>query len=135
MATMNDIVTAALGRLRIIAAGETPASADATDGLTALNTMMHGWRADGVDTLHTTLLGTDDFPLDDSFIRGVTALLTVYIADTYGRSPVQGVMTDASRGWDALCAQYSPANLLTLDTGLTRMPSQLNRVWVTNNGG
>lgn len=61
MATARELITTALRRLRIVAAGETPAAEDAEHMLDVLNSMMSGWASQGVDVQHQTL--TLDDPL------------------------------------------------------------------------
>lgn len=63
MTTTREIVTAALQRIRVVSigSGETASAEIATYVLGALNDMMHGWQADGVDVKHA------DLGLDDEF--------------------------------------------------------------------
>ena len=46
MATVRDIVTAALQELGVIAAGETPSDSDAQIGLSGLNDLVDQWAAE-----------------------------------------------------------------------------------------
>lgn len=125
MTTMNDIVTGALKRLRVINARQTPDGVAASDGLTALNEMMHSWKAKGVDTDHDTLTASDDFPLDDEHIHGVKALLAVRLASDYGVSIDDGVVRDANMGWEGLEAEFvKPAEDATVDAGLRNLTSR-----------
>ena len=63
MATANQIVVRALKRARIIDAGEAGSASadDLTDGLLALNEMMHGWAGQGIRIAHQTLVSADEF--------------------------------------------------------------------------
>jgi hypothetical protein len=121
MTSMGDVVTGALKRLRVINPRKTPDGAAGSEGLTALNEMMHSWKAEGVDTDHDTLAASDDFPLDDEHIQGVKALLAVRLASDYGMDIDAGIGRDAEMGWAALQAEYiEPAGDASLDAGLIR---------------
>ncbi len=104
--TMNDIVTRALKRLRVVNARETVEAIHATEGLEALNDMMHAWKAAGVDVDHDTLEATDDFPLDEEFVQGAAALLAVRLADSHGMDVSDGTARDAQQGWEGLQAEF-----------------------------
>lgn len=62
MATVRDICRRALLRGGIIDSLHDPSAEEARDALDALNEMMHGWKAEGVDLFHT------DFVLSDAFL-------------------------------------------------------------------
>jgi len=63
VSTTREIVTSALQRIRVVAigTGESPAAEYASYALGALNDMMHGWQADGVDVKHADLTLDDEF--------------------------------------------------------------------------
>jgi hypothetical protein len=63
MATVNDLVTSALRRLRIVALGQTPRADYASHALTAFNDMLYSWQGHGV-----YLLMPADFALSDTFV-------------------------------------------------------------------
>ncbi|MEM8575526.1 MAG: hypothetical protein AAGF48_12925 [Pseudomonadota bacterium] len=128
MATMSDIVTRALKRLRVNNPRQTPDGVDISDGLDALNDMMHSWKGEGVDTDHDTLKLSDVFPLDDEHIQGVSALLAVRLASDHGTPIPDGVARDARMGWGALQAEFvKPAPDASFEPGLTRL--QFGRYW------
>lgn len=183
MTTCRDIVTNALRELRVIAAGESPSSDEASDVLAALNGMIAGWRAESiviaypasvnwrgewavntsysvndgvarngipvtcavahtssyydqpigspnwasywtVSTLITYAIG-DTFPLPGQFEDGVTAMLAVRIAPQFGKEPSAGTVLRARDGKTAIFAAYMPIRPVSVDAGLTRMPSQI----------
>lgn len=107
MSTMNDIVTAALKRLRVINPRSTPDGVAGSDGLSALNRMMHSWRGLGVDTDHETLAAADQFPLDEEHEQGTIALLARRLASDYGMEVPADVAIDADLGWTALQAEFA----------------------------
>lgn len=122
---MNDIVAGALKRLRVINPRSTPDGVAGSDGLMALNEMMHSWKGNGVDTDHDTLEAADDFPLDDEHIQGVAALLAARIASDYGLDIDAGIARDAEQGWSALQAEFvESAPAAVFDTALTRIGSR-----------
>lgn len=119
MTTMNDIVSGALKRLRVMNPRKSPDGISAVEGLTALNEMMHSWKGLGVDTDHETLEGSDDFPLDEEHVQGTKALLSVRLAGDYGLEVNAGIVRDAEQGWSALQAEFvEAAPVATLDVGL-----------------
>lgn len=52
MATVRDIITRSIYRLRIKAIGESISASEASTGLDALNDMVYAWSRNGVDVLH-----------------------------------------------------------------------------------
>ena len=46
--TGRDLVSASLRLIGVVASGETPASSEATDGLSALNLLISSWSTDGL---------------------------------------------------------------------------------------
>jgi hypothetical protein len=122
MTTMADIVTGALKRLRVVNPRHAITAIDMSEGLAALNRMMHSWKAQGVDTDHETLEQTDDFPLDEEHEQGTIALLAVRIASDKGKEIDAGVARDAEQGWLGLQAEFvDSAPAASFDTGLTRV--------------
>lgn len=117
MSTSSDIVRRALKRLGVLSAGEEMAAADGADGNAALNAMIASWQNDGVDI-------SPDVPLPSRHEEGVVALLAVRLAPDYGMSAPDQVQIDASKGWDALLADYIRPPLSQFDSALTNMPSQ-----------
>jgi hypothetical protein len=116
MSSSAQIVTRALKRLGLVEAGETPAAADAEDGLAALNAMLAGWEADGINV-------SPDVPLPAKHEEGVTALLAVRLAPDYNRTPNPLVFSDAEKGMERLYADYISAPLASFDCALRGMPS------------
>lgn len=123
MATMNDIVLGALKRLRVSNPRKALDAVAGTEGLTALNDMMHSWKASGVDVDHDTADAlTDDFTLGDEHIQGVKALLAVRLAGEYGLEVNAGIVRDAQMEWAALEAEFIDApTQAEFDSGLTRL--------------
>lgn len=118
--TMRDVVEGALKRLRAINPRKTVDGIAASDGLVALNEMMHAWKGVGVNTDHETLELSDDFPLDEEHIQGVKALLSVRLSSDYNLPLTDALVRDADMGWEALCAEFMEASdNAEFDTGLT----------------
>jgi hypothetical protein len=61
MTTARDVCRYAFKQLLVTGVGEESTAADAADSLYLLNQMMHDWRNDGVDVLHS------DYALGDTF--------------------------------------------------------------------
>jgi hypothetical protein len=122
MASMNDIVSGALKRLRVINPRFSPDATAAAEALTALNEMMHSWKTNGIDIGHSTLAATDDFPLGDEYVQGVKALLAIRLSSDHGLEVSQSIVRDAELCWAALQAEFMEAATLSeFDLGLTRM--------------
>lgn len=122
--TARDTITRALVMLGVSLAGRAPTSYEALDGLKALNGMMHGWKAQGVDVGHIDLALGDNLALDASHHEAITALLAVRLSGDYSEPIPQSVGIIASNGWSGLQAAYitnSPANDLIVETGLRRI--------------
>jgi hypothetical protein len=117
MSSSAQIVTRALKRLNLVAPGEDPAAADAEDGLAALNAMLAGWQADGVNV-------SPDVPLPAKHEEGVVALLAVRLAPDYGKEASALVYADASKGMDRLYADYISAPIATFDQAIVNTPSR-----------
>lgn len=125
MSTARDIVKSALRRIRILGKGEDLDAGDASDTLSALNAMMHQWKAQGLTYEHTTMELNTTFPLDDSFEQGVVALLGVRISEDFGDVTLtQRIVDDADEGWRLIAAEYWKANTADFDDTLKCMPSQ-----------
>lgn len=80
MTTIRNICTSALRRLRLLAAGETMVAEDAELALGALNSMVAGWAAQGVDCAHQTWALDDPLRLfvPDTRVSGATLAAVSY---------------------------------------------------------
>jgi len=117
---MRSIVEGALKILRVQNPRSPVDAISNTEGLTALNRMMHAWKAKGVDTFHTTLGSTDDFPLHESHEQGTIALLAARLAQDYGLQLHESIAKDAMDGWGSLQAEFmESAPKAVFDAGLT----------------
>jgi hypothetical protein len=119
-----QIVTRALKRLGLVEPGETPAAADAEDGLAALNAMLAGWQADGINV-------SPDVPLPAKHEEGVVAMLAVRLAEDYGRSPGPILLRDAGQGLRRIEADYVSAPLAVFDLALIASPSKVYPIMST----
>ena len=80
---------------------------EGADALSALNRMMHGWAAQGLEYEHTTLTMNDDFPLPEKLEDSVVALLAERLAEEYAEDvagPKLAVMARKARA--ALAGEY-----------------------------
>lgn len=98
MATSTQICTRALRRLSVIAADETPASADIDAAKEALTAMLNAWEVEG--------LTADAVPLDARFEQAVVAMLAMRLAEEYGKSPSDVLVRDANDGWSAIRSAF-----------------------------
>ena len=126
MATVRDVVTAALYRLNIPGIGDDPSPEDADRALIGLNRMLHGWTARGLNYTHTDVALSDDFPLADQYIAGTVHLLTAEIAPEFSmRDPDPRQTEHWFRVLQGKLSDKPDAS--TIDKGLMRMPSRLWR--------
>jgi hypothetical protein len=125
--TISTMVTNSMRRINMLAAGQDADAAEADEVLGILNDMMLALPAKGVHTGWTTLALTDNFPLEDRHIEGVTWMLSEAITGGSGMSLSAEQQKKANAGWLALEADYKILERLRVDTGLSGLPSQ--RLW------
>lgn len=125
MATMQDIVRGAAKRLGMVRGREDLDASDGADLNEALNDMMKGWEARGVNVLWSSELAlTATFPLDAKHEEGVKAMLAVRFSEDIGRPVGQILFRDARDAWNALYADYALPDKMRVDRALAVMPSQ-----------
>ena len=122
MATARDLVTAALRLIGALASGEEPEAAEARDGLAALNRMLHGWKARGVDLAHADLALSDPLPLAPEFHEGTAQLLALRLAAEYERDLRPELVHAAGDSWAAIRMAYAAPAPLVVESGLQRLP-------------
>ena len=124
MTTASDVVTGALRLIGTIAAGEVATAAEAADGLSALNQMMHGLAHEGVHLENTDLALADTVKLPETHTEALKYLLAIRLAPEYTLIPSPLVIRQADNGLRTLQAAYADPQPLSIDSGLLRMPSQ-----------
>lgn len=124
MTTIQDITTWALKRIRVVAADETPSSADASDALEALNDMMFALELEGAYVNWSTVELTSTFPLTDSHRGGIRAMLAVDLAEMFAKPVPDSLARRAARGKEALQNDFDIIESMKLDDALLNMPSQ-----------
>lgn len=113
MATALDVITSGARRIGILAAEEEFDSADATDALSLLNDMMHGFGPRGIGYAHTTLALTDTVNMPDELIESLKWMAADAFADEWGKemSPrAQGRIIDAKNQLQAAYWVQPPAD-------------------------
>lgn len=126
--TINTVVTDAMRRLNMMAAGQDPDAAEADEALRLLNDMMLSLPAKGVHAGWTELALSDDFPLEDKHINGVKWMLVKAITSVNGMSLSREQQENVTEGWLLLESDYKILETLRVDNGLSNMPSQ-RRNW------
>lgn len=124
MSTVRDIVNAAFRHLGVVASGENVASENASDGLKALIALVSGWQLKlGTSTDPASWDLNTTFPLDAKFEDATALLLAKRLSSQYpgmqGLDPLE--LSDAERNIQAASLTITEASV---DTGLTKMPSQ-----------
>jgi hypothetical protein len=99
MATALEVITSALRKLKVYAAGEEPGAEDAEDCLTALNGMLFAWTINGIDLAHATLALTDELDVPDDHLETIRLSLAERIASDFGAdvSPIDMAIADQGR--------------------------------------
>lgn len=130
--TARDTITRAMRMLGVVIIGNAVGSVEAANGLTALNSMMHGWKGQGVDIGHIDLALGDNLDLADQFINGCTALLAIDLAPEFSAPVPPAVSLIASNGWSALCAEYITNDItrdMMVELGLQRLQANRRGSW------
>lgn len=119
MSTMDEIVLRAYRKIGVVAADEAMTADQHKTGLDALNSMMAGWSAYGVEYLHPeSLTGGSEFPLPFRFEQATVNLLAQDIA------PDAGLSFDADTFLRLLQAHFLTVPSIRFDGALTDTPSQ-----------
>lgn len=130
MTTALSVIARSLRQLGVIDPEETPTDTQVSNGLEALNAMVHGWKAQGVDAGHEDWATTDDVTveIDPQHVNTMTALLTITLQPEFAGSQVApAVVAAATNGWAGLQAAYFDSSVdsdLVVDIGL-----QARRRW------
>lgn len=91
-----------------------------SEGVTALNMMLHGFKSRGVDLAHADLEPEDDFSLPQEFHEGVVYMLAERMSPDYMIPP----QFDTRAWWRAMQARYWQAPISENPAELLRLPSQ-----------
>lgn len=119
MTTMLDIVTRAHRKIGV-GARDTPLEAhEAIEGNVELNSMLHEWVLRGVDTNHTDLDLTDDFPLSSPYEAGTVYLLASRLAPDFAVP----ASFDPDSFFRAIQAAYMVIDEVTVPNALKSPPS------------
>ena len=111
--TASDLIGQAFRRLGVTAEGEQPSAEEASDALTTLNTMLHGFKADGIDYAHTDLALSSTVNFPDEELAMVRDLLANELAPGFS-APVDriaGAILNAKRTLQARYTFLLPATL------------------------
>lgn len=127
MATVSDIVTRAFRRARVLSKDESLEAEDIALGVELFNSMLHGWKGEGVDVTHADQAPTDTFALDDQWQEATVLLLAQVIADEYGVPKPDP--SQADRWLRLLQSNYDTKTESTFDTTLLRLPSRSLTSW------
>jgi hypothetical protein len=119
MSTVREIIERAHRKIGVKARDEPLTSDDLSEGLEALNAMMHGWRMWGVDVAHSDMDANRIFPLPPEFEEGTIYQLASRLAPDFSAPGIDA--SDFLRALQAYVMTIQPAQV---DGALTRMPSQ-----------
>lgn len=105
MATVTEIVSAAVRLLEVKTAESAITPVEVEDGLEALNDMMNEWNVDGINVGYETLDDADDeLFVTLGSLGAIKANLAVYIAPEYGRVVTDELFDRAKRSKRSLRA-------------------------------
>lgn len=119
MTTTRDIIERALRMIGVVAADEAMTADQADNGLGALNDMMHGWSAQGIDYAHTDLEISDPFPMDAKWRGATVALLAQRLGPDY-----LVMAPDADASLRQLQAGFMTIPVASVPSALLRTSSQ-----------
>jgi hypothetical protein len=104
--TVLEAVERALRRLRVIGLGKEPKAAEAAEGVTICNQMLHEWSIDGIDIAHTTLDSSDEIDVPADHESAIVLNLAKRMGGLFGAqlSPDDDLL--AQRGRMALVAYH-----------------------------
>lgn len=122
MATYLDIVKMALGEIRVLKPGETPASEDTQDIIMHLNAMLASWAAEGLmipvkTQENLTLTGANPITIGQSgspthnTVRPIRVMADSYITDTNGNDLPIDLLTRAE--YNAIVDKSTSADIPT----------------------
>lgn len=123
MATMRDIVHRSYRKLGIVASDADMTADQASDGIDALNTLLHEWKLRGVDISHSDLGLNDTFPLGNEFKEGVLHILAGRLSPDY-EAPANFDPDDFFR---AIQVAYLTISEVTFERPAIELPSKKAR--------
>ncbi len=118
MTTARTVIKRALRRLAVTTIGQEPSAEEASDGLEALNDMLHGLKGEGGDVGFATLTLNDDLPVAREYIKPIVDLLMRELAPEFGVTLTVNQAEAASSARRILQAAFSEIPVLTIDRGL-----------------
>lgn len=118
MATASDIVTRSMRSLRLLASGDEPTADELADALVALNDMLFGWRIEGLDIAHTTLVAATTVDVPDDHLNTIRLSLAERLSGEFGAELSPSDQMTLSEGMKALRAYYLSIADLTGDNPL-----------------
>jgi hypothetical protein len=92
--TARQIIVSALRRIAILSEEESPIAAQAVDALAVLNDLMQGFPTMGIPYVHETLTLDSVLNVPDEQTRNVMLMLVWELADGYGKTLSQKILTD-----------------------------------------
>lgn len=126
MATAQDLIQMALRRIKIVSRDEAMQADDADHALSALNLMLHGWKARGADITHTDYDLDTTVAVSEELHDGIVQLLAMRLSTDFAVPPPTADGFDYDNWWRAVLNAYLPDTDLTVDRALFWLPSQRN---------
>lgn len=122
--TATQICELALRRLRIVSRDESMQDDDADHALSALNLMLHGFYAQGINYDHTTLGASEQVGIPDWLHDGLVHRLAVRLAPDFGVPPPTWDGRDNDDWWRAFMDYFFEPEPAEFDLTLSRIPSR-----------
>src|SRR6185369_2887285 len=94
MATARDIINRAARRINVLAAEEALSFAEMADALQIFNDMLVAFGPMGIGYVHATLALTDTVNFPDEQLRNVMLMLANELADDFGVTLGQKIVSD-----------------------------------------
>ena len=116
--TALEAIKRALRLCAVITSGEASSAAEAQDALSTLNSMLHGWKDDGIKLEHIDFTLTSVFPWPQNHDEPIINNLAAMVAPEYGVPLNQVVLTVASKGYRNLQNYYVDPQDAVIDDAL-----------------
>ena len=117
MATNITLITDSLRLLNVISESETPTAEQGSHALRRMNQMLEAWEEDGIKLGYFAQSATGDTcPVPAYAEKGVTGMLAIDLAPTYGAEPSAFCVKFADDGYQLILRKSVNAALQPVDT-------------------
>lgn len=119
--TGRDLVSSSLRLIGVLASGETPTAAEATDGLKAFNQMLANWRTEslmGLQAVSTSADLDEDLNVPEEYEEACRYNLALRLAPEYGKVVSADIAAIAMESKANIKRSNAPTAYLEVDAAL-----------------